>query len=158
MKEESLTLANDMLLPEVGRLVAEGNEVVLRAKGNSMLPFIRNERDSIVMSAPKEPFVGEIVLAEVAPGRFVMHRIVSIDGDRITMMGDGNIRGTESFDRKHILAHVSKIIRCRKDGGESSRIDCESPRHLRLARLWGRLLPLRRWLLALRRIISFAWQ
>ena len=36
----TITIANEILLEEVRRLLMKGNNVTIRAKGNSMLPFI----------------------------------------------------------------------------------------------------------------------
>ena len=34
---------------------------------------------------------GDAVLAEIAKGSFVLHRIIAIDGDDVTLRGDGNL-------------------------------------------------------------------
>ena len=86
---------------------------------------------------------GDILLCEISPGHFVLHRLVRIDGERLTLMGDGNLRGVERCSRAHVIARAVRIIR--PDG--SSAVCC-SPPELRKARLWRRLLPLRRILLA----------
>lgn len=92
-------LPNDILLSHAGEFLSEGREVILKAKGNSMLPFIRDGRDSVALRRCEDPQIGDIVLVRL-PGRYVMHRIISREGDIYTMMGDGNIRGTESFRKK----------------------------------------------------------
>ena len=60
-----------------------------------MLPFIVGDRDSVRLR--KEPVaVGDAVLAEIAPGRYVLHRIISLVKDRVVLMGDGNLSGVET--------------------------------------------------------------
>ncbi len=137
----TVQLPNDVLIPGAAAFLDEGREVVLRAKGNSMLPFIRNGRDSVVLKKSDSLEVGDIVLVRL-PGGFVMHRIIERDGDRFRMMGDGNIRGTESFRREDVLGKVIWIVR--EDG---SRV---APGR---ARIWKALLPVRRYLLAVYRRI-----
>lgn len=143
---QRLTLPNEVLLPEIGRLVAEGEKVTLRAKGVSMLPFIHGGRDSVLLTRPEQGLkVGDIVLAQVARDRYVLHRIYEIDGDRLTLMGDGNIRGCERCRKEHVMALAVRILR------EGKEVDCTTPSHLRKAALWKALLPVRRYLLALYR-------
>lgn len=108
---EKKTLPNDILLGEVTRILANGQEVILLAKGNSMLPFLRSERDSVALRRKDSAEVGDIVLAQIAEGRYVLHRIIKVEGDDITLMGDGNIRGTEKCTRKDISGTVVRIIR-----------------------------------------------
>ncbi len=138
----TVQLSNDILLGSAKLFLDEGREVVLRARGNSMLPYIRDGRDSVVLKKSDAIGVGDIVLVQL-PGRFVMHRIISCEGDRFTMMGDGNLRGTESFTRGDV---VGKVIWIEKKGGR------------RIApgkgRVWRALLPVRRYLLGIYRRIA----
>ena len=134
-------IPNDMLIPQIGELLAEGREVELRPKGNSMLPFIRQEKDNVVLRKEPSVAVGDIVLADVG-GRFVLHRVFKEDGDVLILMGDGNVRGTESCRKKDVLGTVVAILR---NGTKS----VEPGKGI----LWKRLLPVRRYLLAFYRRI-----
>lgn len=142
---KKIVLPNDILLSEVARLVAEGESVTIRTKGNSMLPFIRGERDSVVLEAPDEFGVMDIVLAEIRQGMFVLHRVVDMNGDEVVLMGDGNLVGRERCLRNDVAAKAVAIV---KDG---KKVDCRSRGHLCRARIWKSLLPLRRYLLAIYR-------
>ena len=138
---KTVQMPNDILLTGAAAFLDEGREVIVRAKGNSMLPFIRNGRDSVVLKKSDSLEVGDIVLVRM-PGRYVMHRIIERDGDRFRMMGDGNYRGTESFRREDVLGKVIWIVK---------------PNGRRVApgkaRAWKALLPVRRYLIAIYRII-----
>lgn len=140
------SMPNEIILSEVSRLVSEGEQVVLMTKGVSMLPFIVGNRDSVLLTAPESFSVGDIVLARIDGCRYVLHRVIELDGDSVVLMGDGNIRGVEKCMKSDVTALALSIIR--PDG---SRIDCRSEKHLRQARLWRKLLPLRRWILAVYR-------
>lgn len=133
---DKITIPNEILIPEVGRLLAEGREVEMRPKGNSMLPFIRQEKDNVVLKKKDNVEKGDIVLVDLG-GRYVLHRIIAEDGERLTLMGDGNIRGTESCTKDNVLGTVVKIVR---PGGKSV-----TPSK---GKLWKALLPVRRYLLA----------
>ena len=106
---DRLILPNDVLLDEVAQLLGEGREVVITPKGRSMLPFIRGEVDRIKLRQPDILKVGDIVLA-CFESRYVLHRIVAINGDEITLMGDGNLKGTEQGDRSKVVGKVIEII------------------------------------------------
>lgn len=142
-----LIIANDILVQEVSRLVAEGSEVTFVPKGNSMLPFIRGGVDSVVLVKADDVGVMDIVLAR-ANSTFVIHRIIAMDGDEVVLMGDGNIAGVERCSRKEVLAKVAAIV---KDG---RRRDCTGGTHGIKARIWRGLLPLRRYLLAIYRRLT----
>lgn len=132
---EKVYLPNEVLMSEIAQLLSEGREVVMTPKGNSMLPFIRGEVDKVRMLKPDSLQVGDIVLARFGE-RFVLHRIVALDGDKVTLMGDGNLKGTEQGSRSDVFGKVVEIItphnRRRKPGK---------------GRLWRKALPMRRYLL-----------
>ena len=130
-----VVLPNEVLIGEVAELLNAGREVVMTPKGNSMLPFIRGDVDNVRLRKPESLHVGDIALARFG-GRYVMHRIIAINGDTVTLMGDGNLQGTESGPRSEVIGVVLEII-------------TPSNRHRRpgKGRLWRRLLPIRRYLL-----------
>lgn len=140
-----MVLPNDVLLPQVGELLAEGKIVTMSVKGVSMLPFIVGGRDSVTLTGTEELKVGDIALARIRKGFFVLHRIIAIEGGNITMMGDGNIRGHECCTREDVLGIAVKIIRNGKE------VDCRTASHFFKARIWRMLLPARRYLLAIYR-------
>ena len=143
---EKKIIPNDILLGEATDLLARGIEVVLMTKGNSMLPFIRGEKDSVRLKKLDSYGVGDIVLAHIRDARgarYVLHRIISMDGDKLTLMGDGNLIGTESCMISDISGTVMEIIRPGDRGKKVNK-----------ATIWRKLLPVRRYLLAIyRRIV-----
>jgi len=145
---KKVVMHNDVLLPEVARLVTLGEDVTLCVKGTSMLPFIRGGRDSVTLTAVDEIRDYDIVLAEISDGVYVLHRVVETDGEKIILMGDGNICGRETCRRDKVLAKAKWIIR------DGRKVDCRSVRHLRAAGLWRMLLPLRRYILAIYRRLN----
>ena len=126
---------NEILIPEVGKLLDEGREVELQPKGNSMLPFIRQGKDNVLLKK-QEPKKWDIVLARIAPDRYVMHRVIGEQGTNLTLMGDGNIAGYEHCKKEDVLGVVIKII---KNGKK----EITPPS----GKFWRRLLPIRRYLL-----------
>lgn len=133
---EKRILPNEILLAEAGALLAEGRDVELLVKGNSMLPFLHDEQDSVRLRKLETVEKGDIVLALIAPGRYVLHRVRKIEGERLTLMGDGNIRGTESCTCADVLGTAIEFVR--PDG---------TRRRPGKGRLWAALCPIRRYLL-----------
>ena len=135
---------DDRIIEEAIRLVGEGVCVTLPVNGNSMLPFIIGGRESVILQQPIEPRVGDVVLALVKGGYYVVHRIIAIDGDTVTLMGDGNLSITEQCTMDDIKARVTHVVSA---DGRQHEIDNLWRRWA--ARLWWHLRPIRRYLLAI---------
>lgn len=143
-----MELPNDKLLPLVRQYVAEGEHVIISVKGYSMRPFLEHLRDRVKLSPWTELQVGDAVLAEIAPGHFVLHRIIEIrQGRELTLMGDGNIRGTEPCTIDDVCGVVTEYLR--PNGHVLYASDKKLQKRIRL---WRRLLPIRRALLFLYRL------
>lgn len=138
-------MTDEVIIQEAVRLVKDGVSVTFPVKGRSMLPFITGGRDSVILQKPDHLRVGLVVMAQIAPDSYVVHRIIKMepDGGRITLMGDGNIRGTESCMPADILACATHVVR-----SDGRRRPLDSRYKLLLARMWYLLRPLRRYLLA----------
>jgi len=141
-----LVLPNGIMLGEVKRLLSEGSDVVIMTKGSSMLPFIIGDKDSVLIRKFDQVGKGDIVLAEVSPDVYILHRVWETDGEKVTLMGDGNVRGREHCMMKNVCGTVVEIQK-----GNGRRIDALSAPSRRKASLWRALLPLRRYLLAIYR-------
>ncbi len=139
-------MAESTIIEEVARLVKEGKNVTFKAKGRSMLPFIKGEKDNIILVWADSVQVGDVVLAWVDDSHYVIHRIIAIDGQNLTLMGDGNLSGFEHCKIKDVAARVDYVV---KTNGE--RIYLYTPRQKCMARLWYYLRPVRRYLLAIYR-------
>lgn len=138
---------NDIIMKAI-RLVKEGVSVTLPVNGNSMLPYIIGGKESVILQEHTYPKVGDVVLAWVEDRRYVVHRIIGIEGDCVTLMGDGNIAGTEHCTLGDIKARVTHVV----DAKDKTHYLYNRWRVL-AARLWYWLLPIRRYLLAIYRRI-----
>lgn len=141
-----LELPNAQLLEQVRRVIQEGHTATIQVKGYSMRPFLEHGRDKVVLARSGRTDVGDAVLAEVAAGVYVLHRIVAVSGDELTLMGDGNLRGTEHCRRSDVAGVVTHYVYPRRTVAASDRCLC------RRIRLWRRLLPVRRVLLLVYKI------
>ena len=141
-------ITDEVILGEAIRMVDEGVSVTLPVNGSSMLPFIIGGRESVILQSPDGAKVGDVALAWVEGDRYVVHRIIGLDGDHVTLMGDGNLSGTEHCPVSGIKARVSHVVDAK---GRQHRIDNWWRR--RAVRLWWYLRPIRRYLLAIYRRI-----
>lgn len=151
-----MRVENDILIPELARLLAEGKEVRFTPSGVSMRPFIEGDKDSVVLSPlDSSPKKGDLLLAEATASdgqkKYVLHRLIDIEGAETgeplyILMGDGNLSGTESCTRAGIIGRVT-------------RIETPSGRTKTLTRgkLWLRLKPHRPFLLKLYRHTILKW-
>lgn len=139
-------MTDEQIIQEAVRLVQDGVSVTFPVKGRSMLPFIIGGRESVILQKPSSLQRGQVVLAQVGPDRYVVHRIIKIEPDRITLMGDGNICGTESCTPSNVLAIATHVV-----DEKGKRRTLESKGQMFKARVCFRIRPLRRIILAVLR-------
>ena len=134
-------LPNDAWLGEVSKMLSEGKPYAIYVKGYSMRPFIEHTRDRVFLEKRDTYDVGDAVLAQIAPGHYVLHRIIKRQGDNLTLQGDGNVRGVETCRMQNVSGVVTQYIRPNRI------ISADDPKLIRRIRLWRRLRPIRRYLL-----------
>lgn len=140
-------LDNAIFLPYVCKLIDEGHTVSIRARGYSMRPFVENDRDVLVLGKADEFKVGDVALAEVEKGHFILHRIDAIKGDKVRLRGDGNYPGVEYCRLQDLRAIMVQVERKGRTWDVSGRV-------WRLySKWWVKLLPIRRYLLALYKLL-----
>lgn len=134
----TLTLTRDELCELAAQVLGQGSPFVFAARGNSMLPFIR-EGDLLTVlplgNAPPRP--GEVVLYRCEGGALLVHRIIGLsDGDELWLVrGDASRGETERVRPEELLGRVVSLER----GGRIRHLDTRW--QLWGARLWHRLWP-----------------
>lgn len=153
MKEDKkqIKIDNRIFMQEVARRFHEDGRksVTFTVYGISMHPFLGNGRDKVVLAPPAEPRIGQVVLAEVQPQRYALHRIIRIDGTTITMRGDGNpLAMTEQFTADKLVGTAEGFIR------KGKYVSTDSKLWRYYSAIWQACNPVRRLLLIIyRRII-----
>lgn len=135
-------MPNEVFLPFVIEQLNEGHTATLPLRGRSMRPFLEDGRDKALLQLCDHPQVGDAVLAEISKGHFVLHRIICIDGNQVTLRGDGNL-SDEYCQLSDIRAKAVGFYR--KDRKKLDRTDGYKWRLY--SWWWMRLYPLRRYLL-----------
>ena len=105
--------------------------------------FLEDRRDKVLLGPCSEVKVGDVILAEVQPQVYVLHRVIRKEGDNLTLQGDGNAYGKEYCQVKDIIGIAIGFYR--KGRTEP---DLVTSRKWRVySRIWVRLVPVRIWLL-----------
>jgi len=131
MNTKKVILPNAVMLKEVSLLLEEGRLVTIMTKGGSMSPFIRGERDSVELEKRDKIEVGDIVLAHLGRGRYVLHRVHSLDGEKVVLKGDGNLDATESCLLQDVCGTVRRIML-----GDKCRFECDGAWFKRASHRW----------------------
>lgn len=139
-------MRDEVIIEEAIRMVGEGVSVTFPVRGFSMLPFIVGGRDSVILQRPGNLRVGDVVLAWVEGERYVVHRIIQIAGERVTLMGDGNIVGVEHCRLSDVKAIATHVV---KPSGRHRSL--QSVWMMRAARWWFAVRPVRRYILGIYR-------
>ena len=123
---------NRELFAIVRDTLLEGKTVRVAVNGQSMLPFFRSGSTITLRPVREEDIRKYSVVMADAGHAFVVHRIIEVGDNVITLLGDGNIYGTEKVTRDKIYGVV----------------DCSSL-HIFFAKIWLWLRPVRRFPLAI---------
>lgn len=108
------TVPNEILVPEIGRLLKEGKEVRFTPTGVSMRPFIEGGRDSVILRRlDRTPRRGDVLLCSTTSlsgtQTFVLHRVRKVTPENIILQGDGNIQGEETILPENVIGIVARI-------------------------------------------------
>lgn len=106
-------IQNDLFFLEVVNRIAEDERVRIRAKGNSMLPFIRDGKDEVVLEKPnKQSFQkGRLLLVRLKDKTYILHRVKKIEDGQLLLQGDGNLSIVESCTTDDVVAEATTVIR-----------------------------------------------
>lgn len=139
MKTVENLLPMEQLLPLIEDGFQEGLSVTLGVTGNSMYPLLRHKRDSVVL-APCDKYAlkrGDLPLYRRQNGQFVLHRIVRVEKDSYTLVGDAQTELEIGLPKENILAVVTGINRKGKFFPVTNR------RYRLYVRFWMAIRPLR---------------
>lgn len=135
------------LLPLIRERLDEGQNVRFSPRGISMLPMLRQGRDTVVLSPlPEQLKKYDLPLYRREDGQFVLHRIVRV-GETYTCIGDNQFCQEHGLEHARMIAVVTAFTR---DGKEYS---VKDPGYRLYCRVWHYSRPMRRvWRFGLRMV------
>ena len=138
------------LFPLIKEELLQNKCVKFTVSGHSMMPFIRNNRDQVLvqfadMCSLKKR---DIILFEAAKDRYTLHRICRKTQKGYITLGDACFTKDDEVAYHNILGKVTKIYRNGKE------INCNSLSYRFVVCIWCRFKTLRRIMYMLYRIKS----
>lgn len=146
---KTIALPNALFIPEIKRAIDEGHTTTFRVRGYSMRLFLEDRRDKVVLAPCKEVKVGDVVLAEIQKDKYVLHRVIQKEGEHLTLMGDGNVYGTETCNTSNVIGIAIGFLRKGRDVMDTT----DGKKWKIYTFFWLRLMPIRRYILAFYRRI-----
>lgn len=150
MKENHnlIQVENHLLMQEITRMFNEKGKqsVTFVVRGYSMRPFLEDRRDKVILTPPRTPMVGDVVLAAIGERVYALHRVIKIEDGIYTMRGDGNpLSMKEQFRQADIIGIAQAFIR------KGKVIPTTGIKWQIYSFVWKMLTPFRRILLAIYR-------
>ena len=135
MPEKKMRL--DDLMPLIRERLAAGQTVSFFPNGVSMLPMLRQGRDSVELSpAPERLKKYDLPLYQRDNGQYVLHRVVAVGKD-YTCVGDNQFLLEPGVERRQVIALVTSFTR------DGKRVEVTDLRYQIYCRLWCASRPLR---------------
>ena len=137
LKTVTVQAGMDALIPLFRERLEAGQQVRFSPMGTSMLPMLRQGRDSVVLSpAPERLSRYDLPLYRRDSGTYVLHRIVEA-GETYTCIGDHQFVYEPGIRRDQIIAVVTGF--CRKGRDHT----VTEPGYRLYCRIWHHSRPLR---------------
>ena len=93
----------------IEEVISGDGEFRLYPRGTSMLPLIRQGKDSVILVKPGLLSIGDIVLYRRKNGQFVLHRIIKIKGDNLYLCGDNQSEIETGITTNDVIAKVKAV-------------------------------------------------
>ena len=135
---DSVVLGEELMTLVRERLAADQRVRYLPFRGVSMLPMLRQGKDTIEL-APLPPLLKkyDLPVYQYPSGKYVMHRIVAVEEGCYICLGD-NTYSYETIRPEWMLGVVSAFKRGEK------RISVDAPLYKIYCRVWVAIYPLRK--------------
>ena len=127
-------LSLEQLFPIIEEKLSCGGEVTFKPHGISMLPLLRQGKDSITVGKlDKKPSRLDVIFYRRKNGQFVLHRIIGKDNNGYILCGDNQFAKEHGVTDDMIIGIMTAFYR----GG--TRVETDSSRYLMYCRvLWAR--------------------
>lgn len=118
----------DSLIREI---LSSGGEFRLYPRGTSMLPLLRQGRDSVSLrSLERSPQKFDILFYQRLDGSYVLHRVKEVSSAGLILWGDNQYRLEYGVKNNQIIGYAARIFR------DDHELDCHSLSYRIYLRLW----------------------
>ena len=115
----------------IREVLASGGEFRMYPHGTSMLPLLRQGRDSVSLRRVDSPIrKGDILFYQRPDGSFVLHRVRAVTPEGLTMMGDNQTLPEWGVSPDWVIGRVTRIFRDDKE------VICDGFGYRLYRRLW----------------------
>lgn len=101
----------DEIVPMIIAVISDGGLFRLYIKGTSMLPLLRQGKDSVMLATPSELRKNDIILYKRSDGSYVLHRIIRIKKDGYLICGDNQFVIERGINSNNVIAKVVSFFR-----------------------------------------------
>lgn len=109
MNDKRIKLDDAMSL--IREQLANGHEVTFSPRGTSMLPFIKEGRDTVTLVSPPSRLKKyDIPFYQRKNGQYVLHRVARV-GDTYTCIGDNQFTYEKGIEHEQIIGVCSSVVR-----------------------------------------------
>ncbi|MEG2865709.1 MAG: S24/S26 family peptidase [Mucinivorans sp.] len=137
MNAETLSqIAKQASLDEIESRLAANQEVTILIRGWSMRPMLFNLRHHAIICPIQKPLATGDVVVFKYKNRFLIHRIIQIQGENLTIQGDGVPFATEKVTRQDVIGVMREAITPR-----GKHIKCDSKPWIRKSKRWAAVNP-----------------
>ncbi|MFA5011884.1 MAG: S24/S26 family peptidase [Ignavibacteria bacterium] len=91
------------LIPVIRKSLSEGKPVRFTSTGSSMAPFIYNGDEIELLPINEKLKRCDIILLEKDTNKYVLHRIVKIDGEKAFLRGDAQSKAEGPFKKQKAI-------------------------------------------------------
>ncbi len=128
----------EALTPLMQEILSAGGSVEITATGGSMRPMLLHRVSKVRLAPPRPLMKGDIPLYRRDNGAYVLHRVVSLEGETCTLCGDAQWHLEPGIRPDQMLAVATDF--CRKNRW----VSCASSGYRIYWKLWVFIRPLRR--------------
>ena len=115
----------------IEEMIKSEGQAIIAPVGKSMLPFLKEGRDLVLLKAPTDSLQKyDVVLYKNEIEGYILHRIIRINGSDYIICGDNSSIWERGYSSDDIIAVVDKIIR------NGKQIDCHCFRNKIYERVW----------------------
>jgi hypothetical protein len=133
-------ISTGVMMPVIRKLLENDKRVRITVTGNSMYPFLRENKDSVELITCSFPGIrsGDIILIQRDDSAYVLHRVIFKKKEHVYINGDAQRSLEGPIRRDQILAKVNTVWR------EGAEISVNNIVWKVLAFLWFCILPFRK--------------